>query len=420
MSNTLVCRLLIFTVGGSPDPIVASIRNFKPGKILFVPSPETSGQIESQILPLLEKEEYPLTHASYEVKPVPDAQDFDLCVKALRHLKPDVDAWTRRGNHFMVAADITGGTKCMSAALALVAHQWVCEFIYVGGTERSKGGIGVVVSGKEQVVNSANPWNSLGYQAAEEAILFFNGGNYLAAVESITRALPRIGNTLAKSELSALKQLAEAYERWDCFDHKGAGVKFADVYKNLNDLAHCTQMDRTFLEQTILKHKEIVDSLAQAIPSMETVLDLIANARRRAGQGRYEDAVARLYRAIEAIAQVRLSEEYKINTADVAAEKLPETIRSKWVARKKGQRLMLPLQGDYELLRDLQDPLSTRFDSLGFDSKESSLGMRNNSILAHGFAPVGEVGFDGLLKKTLGLCSIEEQTLPEFLQFGQQ
>ena len=36
------------------------------------------------------------------------------------------------------------------------------------------------------------------------------------------------------------------------------------------------------------------------------VEDLLLNAERRAIQGRYEDAIGRIYRAIELIAQIRL------------------------------------------------------------------------------------------------------------------
>lgn len=42
----------------------------------------------------------------------------------------------------------------------------------------------------------------------------------------------------------------------------------------------------------------------------EQVQDLILNAERRAVQERYDDAVARLYRAVEMVAQVRLQSEW--------------------------------------------------------------------------------------------------------------
>lgn len=309
----------------------------------------------------------------------------------------------------------------MSAALALVARRWVSEFIYVGGTERTKEGVGVVVSGREQILNSPNPWNSFGYQVAEDAILFFDQGNYLAAISYLDGALPKIDDPLAKRELSALKQLAEAYEHWDCFEHAKTVAKLRDVQKNFNDLVHLIHRDkdRSLLEQTLSKHRHMVQLLAGSKLCTEMVLDLLANARRRARQGRYDDAVARLYRAIEAIAQLRLLEKYRIDSADVAVATLPENIRDKWGSRAAGAKLQLALQADYELLADLGDDLAKSFSALGFDAKQSPLGLRNTSILAHGFAPVGKNGFENLWEKTLTLCGVEEGQLPEFLRLAQ-
>jgi len=58
-------------------------------------------------------------------------------------------------------ADFTGGTKTMSVALALATVQAVGRYTYVGGTERTKDGPGMVVDGKERMLHQANPWDAL-------------------------------------------------------------------------------------------------------------------------------------------------------------------------------------------------------------------------------------------------------------------
>ncbi|OQX91368.1 MAG: hypothetical protein B6D58_08485, partial [candidate division Zixibacteria bacterium 4484_95] len=50
-----------------------------------------------------------------------------------------------------IVIDLTGGTKQMSAALALAATEQGLKVSYVGGEERTKDGLGTVVSGTEKI-----------------------------------------------------------------------------------------------------------------------------------------------------------------------------------------------------------------------------------------------------------------------------
>ena len=64
------------------------------------------------------------------------------------------------------------------------------------------------------------------------------------------------------------------------------------------------------------------------------MLDLIANADRRARiEGKYEDAVARLYSALERGAKFRLQRQYAISTEDVKPARLPEALRDEYVQK---------------------------------------------------------------------------------------
>jgi len=47
------------------------------------------------------------------------------------------------------------------------------------------------------------------------------------------------------------------------------------------------------------------------------IADILNNARRRMKEGKYDDAMARLYRTVELIAQYRLKMKYEIDTSDV-------------------------------------------------------------------------------------------------------
>ncbi len=55
------------------------------------------------------------------------------------------------------------------------------------------------------------------------------------------------------------------------------------------------------------------------------------------------------------------------------------------------------------------DPLGKKFKQLGLDRRQgSTLVARNQSILAHGFSPVGRAVFDALWKAALELARTED------------
>jgi hypothetical protein len=107
----------------------------------------------------------------------------------------------------------------MSVALGLAARIWPCAFEYVGGTERDKGGVGVVISGKEQIANFRNPWDALGYQAAEEAGTLFNSGNAAGAVALAESARDRASEDPLKRALHTLSTWMDGYAQRDVFQH---------------------------------------------------------------------------------------------------------------------------------------------------------------------------------------------------------
>ena len=127
--------LLICTVGGSPEPIVAALKHWRPSRVLFVPSKQSRPEVEAKILPLALQEGFALEIGCYDFIELPDPQDFTACVRKMRDLAPEVSRWLARGPDYAVVVDYTGGTKTMSAALALQAHPWGCRFAYVGGSE---------------------------------------------------------------------------------------------------------------------------------------------------------------------------------------------------------------------------------------------------------------------------------------------
>jgi CRISPR-associated protein (TIGR02710 family) len=409
--------LLICTVGGSPEPIVATIKHWRPARIRFVHSPETKSEIETKIVPKATAEGLDLDPGRYDLFELPDAEDFPACVDRLRALTADVDQWISRGEGFRVVVDFTGGTKCMSAALALHARRWPCLVSYVAGTARNKGGVGVVVSGTEKVVHSVNPWDALGYQAVEDFIVLFDQGAFAAAARVADEAKRRVSREDRKRELNVLEHLARALDTWERFDHGTAREHLKVVEKGANDLraALGAQRGSHVLDEIAHLARHLDQLLASPRPGRRHVLDLLANARRRKREGRSDDAVARLYRAIEAVAQVRLAEAHGIDSTErVPIERVPEELRSRLEARAEHGHVRLGLQDAYALLAALQDRLGAQFQEAGLHRRESVLSARNRSVLAHGFERVSEGAADEMWRIALDLAGVGENELPEF------
>jgi CRISPR-associated protein (TIGR02710 family) len=410
--------LLICTVGGSPEPIVATLKRWTPARTHFIATPETRSKIADEVVPLATSENVQLDPGRYDLLELRDGQDLSACVDTMRQLTPVVEQWLGRGDGCQVVVDFTGGTKCMSAALALQAHRWRCLFSYVGGSERTKDGVGIVVSGREQVLHAHNPWDALGFQAVEEFGALFDQQAFTAAALLVERATKYVTEQSRKRELNALKLLADAYDAWDRFDHKGAMNKLQELTKYDNDLRAMLGESKTEQIRSIAqRHREYLRRIVDGrSPSKEYVIDLLANAARRKCEGRIDDAVARLYRAIESQAQVALADCHEIpSTKQVPLDRIPEPLRTQWASRAEQGNIFLGLQDAYALLDALGDHLGRQFMDLHLhDRNRSPLTARNQSILAHGFERVSYPVFEQLWKASLALSGSTDGDLPSF------
>lgn len=413
--------LLLCTLGGSCDPIAASIKHWLPQRIVFVVSPESREHVagENGVLSICSREGLNVSPGCYDIVEVDDAQDFMSNIRSMKALSIDVEKWLSRGKEYEVVVDFTGGTKCMTAALALAAQRWRCRFSYVGGDERTKDGIGVVVNGKERILNTANPWDALGYQAVEDAVTLFNQRAYYSAKKLLEDAVRDSGDGRVKRQLSTLRSLAQACHDWERFAHGAAMKTLSEVDKNSSDLQALfgpvgASAINKWIDGSLAFLSEIVSKPER---SLAFVLDLMANAKRRADEGRYDDAVARLYRATEAFAQAHLAESHNIHsTKKVPLSSIPESLRCKLSGNPEGEHVKMGLQDAYALLHALRDDAGTRFFTLKWNEKTSPLSTRNDSILAHGYTSIRNEVFKSLWKGCLTLMDIDEVELINFIR----
>lgn len=400
---------LLVATAGSAAPVRQALAYAEPSAVVLIGSEQSWANLATASLP-----------ANVKKITLANAENFlEIVEVCRRELAPFVHEWLRSNRGGRLIADFTGGTRPMSAALTLIARRWpVVQFQYISG-QRVPGGAMLVLDHTELAVYSPNPWDALGYQAAEEAITLFDGGSPAAAFHYLLEPIHRASAGETKEALQLLAWLIDGYAAWDRFEHEESQRLFTIVSENaerLGPLFSAASIEE--LRRRLTEHRAYLDLLRSASGlTRELVLDLLANAVRRMHEQRFDDAVARLYRACEALGQLRLVQQYQIKdfrSAPVALFKgeVPAQLRG----GVKGDRVRLGgLQDIYTFLHGVGDPLGVAFKAAGLaDGEQNPLTARNRSILAHGLRPLGQRDAKLLLDKVLPLANVQRANLPLF------
>jgi CRISPR-associated protein (TIGR02710 family) len=397
----------VISVGGSADPIVVSLNQARPGFVLFLVSARSKAEVEEKILPRLD------FTPQYSFAEVPDETDLAKCYEAAREA---IARWLKERNLHQVYVDITGATKPMSAGLAMAGAERFSHFTYVRGKERDKDGLGVVVSGTEEVFRTVNPWDKLAARERERATWLFRSYYAEAAAEQLRQAAENCGPEL-QQELETLAQLAECFAKVDKFDFSPRVLheyqrhwdKLNLIFSHRQRLEIWEEIERA--AQHWKKFKEEKDAGGPSI-----LLELLANAQRRGAQSRYDDAIARLYRAAEFFAQDKLHDAFgarlgKIELASLAAELHPEWV--KMFGERDAGLYKLGVQDGFKALKLSPNPehraLADRCAELN-----SYLQRRNDSILAHGLRPCSQDDFRQFWSALLRLFNLSETDIPKW------
>lgn len=405
-------KALIVSVGGSIEPIIASLREYAPAYVCFFVSQQSVDMVPEI------KQNLDISFEDYKVI-ADNPEDLMCCYgKAAKCW----DFLESKGvSPKDVIVDYTGGTKVMSAALVLLAVSKGLELSYVGGTQRNKGGLGTVIKGHERVFGHENPWEIMAIDERKRAATLFNKHQFEAAHENLKSAIGKVRMRALRHYLEALKVLCEGYLLWDKFAHKKAVAVLRRGLDKLSEYAAIAgDSQAATLAGVVEKNLEFLKALGAASddftkPCREHLLDLLANAQRRGKEGKYDDAVARLYRSLELLAQLRLERTYGIKSGNVDHTKVPQGISEKLRQRYSDPadgKIKIGLKAAFDLLFELGDDLGGRYREC--KDIEGVLSARNNSILAHGLQPVGQDTFDRMWGLVLQFSQVKESELPTF------
>lgn len=380
-----MATILAITVGGSCAPVVTAVRDFQPEFVLFFASTGSKGSrvmLDGPGKPCADQPnilaQTGLAERKYRIVDLEEPDSLDLCYRQIREALASTSS-EHPGLERL--ADYTGGTKTMSAALVLAGLELGWQLSLVKGTRAD---LVKVINGTE-MASLANTWEVRVQQRLAEAFELFNQYAFASAgklLEGLLRVAPL--NPQTDREIRKWVALCRGFDAWDRYDHSRAR-QLLEPY-----------------QAEIVSQWRFLKTLTALQPgaSYEAVFDLVLNAERRAARGRYDDAVARLYRALEMFAQTRMRTlNPSLDPSDLKVESLPEPLqefyRPKDGASQEGgkpPKIQLGLREDYELLEKLGDPLGLTYSTCAKRVLDC-LKKRNNSILAHGCAVLSEADY---------------------------
>ncbi|MFY9224370.1 MAG: TIGR02710 family CRISPR-associated CARF protein [Blastocatellia bacterium] len=417
---------LIISVGGTEAPIVKSIGEHKPKYICFLCSQKTVELIPNIRKMLVEQFGDDLPSFKDHKIILDDENDLIHCYQKARECIGQLEAWGVAAADTVV--DYTGGTKQMSVALGLATVKEGYEFSYIGGDRRSKAGVGIVLDGAEVVRAGINPWSLYAVDDKKLLAKYFNRHQFLAAKEICdTLANKQVLDDSLKGFFKVISQLCTIYDLWDKFQHLEALKQTKNAFEQLTNYFAFNRQVK--YQQFVSDVQANFDRLKQLSAdtnqfkkaSQSLITDLIANAERRATENKYDDAVARLYRSLEMVAQVAITEEpLKVTSAsDFPKDKLPDSLKDDYIQHyERDGKIKLGMEALFRVLNAIEPPhphAQTFFAY--FNELRNVQNARNQSILAHGLTPVEVEKYERLstiLCKRMNLGNLVEfAKLPE-------
>lgn len=375
-------RALILSVGMSVGSETFAIKNLEPDYVAFVCTPDSRSKIDDII------EQTGLKASKIQIYEIPDdyGQLGELVSKAHQAFRW---AENKLGSEGQVVVNPTAGRKWMSHGLSLFAGQTDAKIVYVDADFES----GKPRTGTERLVDLGNPDDATGMLAAKTPVALFNRGDFEGAAEGFAKIKPN--RATPKVLYESLQGISGALTKWERFEHYSDDkVHKALEEARANALNAAKELDMVGVASWAEEVKDLASKIKEVCeskkPSLLAVADLYANAARKREQGRHEDAGARLYRALEAVAQWMLDQK-GINPSKVDWNPIPDEAKERFKGLRRDRNAPLPgklgLTDAFALARSLGCHHAEAFFENEVFALRKQIETRNQSILAHGWIP---------------------------------
>ncbi len=440
---------LVISVGTSYEPLVLSIRIFKPKKILFLYTTITEKILDKIV------NYCGLKAADYQKREVHETNPIDI----YREIKRAYLKWDKPSKLYI---DFTGGTKAMSAAAAMAGAVIDVQMVYVG-TNDYLPDFRKPYPGSETLYFIDNPLSIFGDLEIEKMMVLFTQANFSGAREKLEVLKEQIPDPNLRQQLNFLYLLALMYEHWDALEF----IQAHDVAVQLcRELQRDSKLHKSFVlmdyipqinqQKMILnalkdipemiREKKNFDILCDTQYIIPLMFTMYTNAMLREEQEKYDMATLLLYRLLEMIEQRRLARfgfyvskmDYgNYHVTDGAVEALSPYDKKEWIRNEvfqikkqifpKTDSKYLPdqislLEG-FIILAALHDEICDSVRGTSVDKLKRIRAMvylRNNSIFAHGLGPVPKqdyLKFKSFINEIFQeFCTIENINFSEHLK----
>lgn len=379
-----------------------TINKIRPDKVIFFASDKSKGTVE-HIKELFQKDndEF-IMDEDYQIVIINAIDDLNTCFEAYESKIWELDY--EDGGDYDIIMDYTSGTKTMSAAMASCGMFYSKDLISVGG-DRSTG----EVSRGTEIINYQNIYKIYDKFALMRTRNNFNGNRFRVCIDILNYIVD------LNIHKDSLLHLCKAYYAWDNMD-------FEEAYGNLRKV-NLNQVEFMEVKNDIKFNLKalgnIINSKSVNLKNCYILASLINNSIRRSEEFKYDDAIARLYRSFELIAQIELTK-YNIKSSDIDVSVLKqnnvsdEFIMDLEKTREDG-KIRIGLEKDFLLLNELGNDLGKHY--IDNESKIKNLTRkRNNSILAHGLDSLTQNDFDEFLDIVLNLSYSLDKDMKKFIK----
>ncbi|MBN2568611.1 MAG: TIGR02710 family CRISPR-associated protein [Deltaproteobacteria bacterium] len=389
-------KIMIMSLGGSPEPLTKSIETNRPERVIFLASHDSVPLAGDVLKPLSVKPRH-----EFEITENPNL--MFRCYEAARRCVDRVKKQDVPNEQVMV--DYTGGTKVMTAALILATIGEPFHFNYVGGDLRNKDNVGTVIDGHEKMYPEMSPWSIFAEEERRQVITLFNNRQFSSTVKIIDMCNGDLPLKI-RHYFDFVRTLSNGFLSWEQFDHKSAlkylneGTKALETYTNLyNDESlkafkcQCESC-KGFLSRLLAQTHGMTRS------HRVLITDLLNNARRCIQDYRHDDAAARIYRALELYGQIIFEEVAGCSNDRVPPEKIPKAVREEFIKKylNRGDNVLkLPLTATFRFLQVTGHKGGRKFFEQQKKIKDVQ-SNRNYSILAHGIKPISEKAAESIFQ----------------------
>lgn len=398
-------KVLILTVGGSHAPIVKSIQDNKPNHIIFLCSDDLSTTKGSytQITDRVETRDKNDPSKKCYLPTIPSQaqlqadtwdiikiKDFDNLNDCYQVSKKAIDDARQKFNPDEIIIDYTGGTKSMTAGLAAAAlDDGDCTFVLVSGLRSNL----EKVTDKTEHIRPIAVYDTLASKNLGYAASLLNRFDFSGAVSLLESSIKLSLSHEKNQEIQTYLNICKGFDAWDRFDHTSA-------YQYLNPY-------RKYFVHYVIPLERIKTDVENNALSYLIAEDILFNAERRANQGRYEDAIGRIYRSLELVAQTRLKVQYNQDTGNIAIEQLSalrEAFKTKLEKHRNDEsKIQTGLMQSYELLSELHDPIIHSWYQNYKNTIKDFLKYRNDSLFAHGLIAIAYDVYNNIAPSIIGL-----------------